>query len=345
LDRDLRIGYLPITDASSLLVAHEGGFLRERGVPSARPVLFRSWESLAQAFVVGDVDAVHILMPFAVQLRVATSAPIKVIGWGHTNGSALVVAPKVERTSQLAGATLAIPSWWSIHSVLVQQILRSSGLVPVVREPASAARGTVELVVMAPSDMVPALASGSIRGYAVADPFCAMAEVKGVGRVHRFLGDVWRDHACCAVAVRQELIDRHPAAVAGLASAVVDAQRWLEGHRPSVSGTLTGAGYLPQAEPAVATVFGRTAESYTSVLVHPDWHGERIGFSAFPYPSYTARLVSLLQDSLVDSPTGFLRGVDPAAVHASLVDDRYVRAALRDAGLTVPLTREEVVAP
>lgn len=345
LNRDLRIGYLPITDASAILLAHEGGFLRRAGVPSAKPVLFRSWEALAQAFVVGEVDAVHLLMPFALQLRIATAAPVKVVSWGHTNGSALVTATSVRTTEDLAGSTVAIPSWWSVHSVVLQQILQAAGLRPVVRQTPSVAQGTVELVVMAPADMVPALAAGSIRGYAVADPFCAMAEVKGVGRVHRFLGDVWKDHACCAITVRQELIDSHPAAIQGLTSAVVAAQRWIGEHRDEMGRTLTGTGYLPQPEPAVSAVFGRKQEPYAPVLAHPEWHGERLSFTAFPYPSYTTRLVSLLQQSLVDSPTGFLKGVDPASVHSQLVDDRFVRVALREVGQSVLTDREEVVAP
>lgn len=345
IDRELRIGYLPITDASALLYAHESGLLRRYGVPSAKPVLFRSWESLAQAFVIGEVDVVHLLMPFAVQLRVATQAPVKIISWGHTNGSALVTANSVERTEQLAGTTVAIPSWWSVHSVVTQQLLTAAGLRPVVRQAPSSAAGTVELVVMAPADMVPALAAGSIAGYAVADPFCAMAELRGVGRVHRFLGDVWRDHACCVITVREELINRYPGAAQGLAHAVVAAQRWIGEHRAVMGRTLTEAGYLPQPEPAVSKVFDRTADPYAPVIRHRDWHGERLSFTAFPYPGYTSRLVSLLQASLVDTPGGFLPGVDPASVHSGLVDDRFVRVALREQGLPVIENREEVVTP
>ncbi len=75
------------------------------------------------------------------------------------------------------------------------------------------------LVVMSPSDMLPALANGAIGGYTVADPFNAAAEIKGVGRIHRFLGDVWRDHACCALLVHEDVIDRDPAGVQRLTDA------------------------------------------------------------------------------------------------------------------------------
>ncbi len=342
-DRPLRIGYLPITDASALLAAHELGYLRTSGLGDAAPVLFRSWDALGQALIVGEVDAVHLLLPFALQLRVGRQVPLKVVAWGHTNGSTLTVAPRIIATEQLAGQRIAVPYWWSIHSVLTQRMLAGAGLSPVIREPASAARGTVELVVMPPADMVAALASGSIAGFTVADPFSAVAEAKGVGRVHRFLGDVWADHACCAITVRQDLVDTRPRAVQALTDSVVAAHGWLDAHRPEAGRLLTGAGYLPQTEAAVGTVFTRDAAAYAPVARHADWHGERLGFTAFPHESYTTSLVGLLRQTVVDGDTAWLPS-DAAAAHRDLVDDRFVRASLLRAGL--PLApRKELIEP
>lgn len=340
LDRELRIGYLPITDASALLVAHERGFLAAAGLPSARPVLFRSWDALAQALAVGEVDAVHLLMPFAVQLRLGLQVPLKVVAWGHTNGSTLTVGNGITRTEQLSGTKVAVPSWWSVHSVLTQRILGQAGLRPVLGQGASS--GTVELVVMPPADMVPALASGAIAGFTVADPFSAVAEAKQVGHVHRFLGDVWHDHACCAITVRGDLIEQRPRAVQALTDAIVAAQAWLDANRPAAAGLLSGGGYLPQPEPAIGKVFTRTPEAYAPVTQHPDWSPERLGFSAFPQASYTAALVDLLRETAIDGDTSFL-SADGAAVHAELVDDRFVTASLGAAGIGIT-PRQELIA-
>ena len=342
-ERPLRIGYLPITDASALLAAHELGYLRASGLGDAAPVLFRSWDTLAQALTVGDVDAVHLLLPFALQLRVARKVPLKVVAWGHTNGSTLTVAPTITATEQLAGRRVAVPYWWSIHSVLTQRVLASVGLTPVIREAASTARGTVELVVMAPADMVSALASGAIAGFTVADPFSAVAEAKGVGRVHRFLGDVWADHACCAITVRQELVDTQPRAVQALTDAVVAAHGWLDGNRGDAGRLLTGAGYLPQAEAAVGKVFTRDAAAYAPIARHPEWRGEHLGFTAFPQESYTAALVGLLRRTAVDGDSTWLPA-DASAAHRDLVDDRFVRASLLRAGQTIT-PRKELIEP
>lgn len=340
LGRELRIGYLPITDASTLLLAHQLGEFARAGVPSARPVLFRGWDALAQAFAAREVDVVHLLLPMAVQLRLERSIPVRIVSWGHTNGSALTVAPGVRDLAGLAGAKVAIPAWWSVHNLLLQAMLREAGLSASVR----GAGGDVELVVMPPAEMVSALASGRIRGFVVAEPFNAAAEAQGVGHVLRYLGDVWRDHGCCGVAVHEELISEHPAVAQAAVTAIGAAADWLGGHRGDAAARLTGsAAPLPQPAPVVRAVHTRDATSPGTLVRHPDWHGERFGVGGFPFPSATASLVELMRQTRVDAPTEFLTGVAATSVHARLVDDRFIRAALLQRGRAVAPRTEEIV--
>lgn len=342
--RTVRIGYLPVTDAAALLTAYERGFLAEQGINAPQPVLFRSWESIAQAFAIGEVDVVHLLMPLAIQLRLAKKIPLKVISWGHVNGSALTVAKDISTLSQLAGTTVAIPYWWSIHNIVLQRMLQAEGLTPVIRQAPSASDGTVQLAVMAPADMVAALAGGTVGGYVVADPFSVVAEAQGIGRVERFLGDVWKEHACCAIVVREDLVKEDPEAVQGLTTAIVQAQQWIESNRADMGALLTDGGFLPQPPPAVGKVFTRDPAQYTAVTTHPDWHGERLGFSALPLPSYTTALVDSMRETTIDGDTTFLDDVSGTTVHDELIDDRFARRAL--GGDTIPkskLNREELI--
>ena len=122
----VRVGYLPITNATPLLIGHANGYDEKAGVPVQAPVLFRSWSSLV-------------------------------------------------------GESIAIPAWWSVHNVVVQQMLRGAGLTPIMRRTPSADEGTVQLLPMAPSDMLPALNNGVIGGYTVVDPFNAAAAAQSVG--------------------------------------------------------------------------------------------------------------------------------------------------------------------
>lgn len=344
----LRIGYLPITDAAPLLVAHGHGYYADQDLAVARPVLFRSWAGLAEAFLTRQVDVVHMLMPMALQLRATVDPGARVLAWNHTGGSALTLAPHLTDLGQLAGRQVAIPSWWSIHNIVLQRMLRGAGLEPVIRRGASARAGTVELIVMAPSDMVPALAGGFIAGYTVADPFNAAAEARGVGRIHRFLGDVWRDHACCVLLTHEELIDTRPDAVQALTDAVLAGQRAIVADRAGAAATLTDLSYLPQPRPVVTTALNYPPDAHA--VVHPRWQPQQIGFAPFPFPGFTAALVENMRQTLIDGDRTFLDRLDPATAHHALVDDRFVRTALDRTGgaaawgLPADLTRTEEIA-
>lgn len=344
----LRVGYLPITDAAPLLIAHSATLYPAGVVSAAKPVLFRSWASLAEAFISRQVDVVHLLMPMAVQLRYGLGGGVRILGWNHTNGSALTVAPNIHDLSDLAGKQVGIPGWWSIHNIVLQQLLRANGIRPVVRRNASKTDRTVELIVMSPSDMVPGLANGSIAGYVVADPFNAMAQIKKIGRIHTFLGDVWRDHACCVLITRDDVIAKNPVAVQAVTDAVVAAQLRINGDRKAAAAALAGR-YLPQPLPAVQTALTYPTAPYP--FTHPEWQPQRLGFQPFPFPSFTQRLLEAMGDTVVDGDRRFLERLDPAHVHTDLVDDQFVRHSLYSHGgpaafgLPTDLTRIEEVQP
>jgi NitT/TauT family transport system substrate-binding protein len=353
---DLRIGYLPITDATPLVLAHAQGLYAAEGLEARRPTLFRGWAQLAEAFQARQVDVVHLLMPTAVWMRFGQGYPVKLVAWNHTDGSAFTVARGTTDLDQLAGRTVAIPFWYSIHNVVLQLVLRQAGLTPLVRGEPSVRERSVKLVVMAPPDMPPALASGAIAGYIVADPFNALAELNGVGRIHRFTGDAWLNHACCVVVMHEEDTIRRPRWAQAVVNAIARAQLFARLHRRETARLLSAAGgnYLPQPLPVVERAlshYDRVEYGATQAVRHPDWPNHRIDFQPFPFPSFTEELVRRLRDTVVDGDRAFLAALDPRRAHAALVDDRFARAAVAAAGgpgrfgLAESLTRVERVAP
>src|SRR5690606_36207593 len=131
-----------------LLVAHNNGLFEAEGIQSERPVLLRSWAQVIEAFISGQVNVIHLLSPMTVWARFASRVPAKVVAWNHVGGSGLTVAPGIEDVKQLGGQSVAIPFWYSIHNVVVQQVFRDSGLTPVSKPVGSAvAAHEVNLVV------------------------------------------------------------------------------------------------------------------------------------------------------------------------------------------------------
>lgn len=333
--RTLRVGYLPITDAAPLLVASALGYYREEHVDVADPVLFRSWESITEAFQSNHLDVAHLLMPTAVQLRFLRRQPVKIVAWNHMNGSALTVGNHIRSIGELGGTTVAIPFWYSIHNVALQMMLTDAGLEVVPS--GKPGPNQVALTVMAPSDMLPGLAAGSISGYIVAEPFNAMAEAKGIGKINRFIGDVWRNHACCVVVMHERVLATRPDAAHRFVRALARAQVVCQHDHGRAITTLTSGArpFLPQPPEAVRRTFddySDTAYGPTGAIKHPDWDVDRIDFQPFPFASYTEELVRRLQTTVLDPAPTFLHGIDPADAHAQLIDDRFARSAIHSLG-------------
>ena len=329
----LRIGYLPITDATPLLVAHSQGLFQAEGLNVEQPRLFRSWAQLVEAFISGQVNLVHLLTPMTVWARYGSESPLKVLMWNHMAGSALTVLPDVNTVADLGGKTVAIPFWYSIHNVVLQHLLREGGLEVTEKDPGPK---QVKLTVMAPSDMVAALAAKSIAGFIVAEPFNAAAELQGVGKVLRFTGDVWRDHACCVTVAHAADVEQRPEWTQKVANAMVKAQLWTREHRPEVAQLLSadGAGkYTPHPLATVQKVLAPDAadlQQYvqSGAIRHPDWKQNRIDFQPYPFPSYTSELVKMLQQTHIAGEHNWLAKLDPQQVAQELVDERFVRQAI-----------------
>lgn len=336
----LRIGYLPITDATAMLVAHHNGYFEEAGIAVEKPVMVRSWAQLIEAFISGQVNLVHLLSPMTVWARYGSKVPAKVVAWNHMSGSAITVAQNISSAEQLGGQTVAIPFWYSIHNVVLQHVLKAHGLTPVVKTAGALAPNEVNLVVMAPADMPPALASGRIAGFTVAEPFNALAETQGMGRILRFTGDVWRDHACCVAFMHEQDLQTRPQWSQAAVDGLVKAQIWIRSNRAEAAQILSREGgnrYTPHTQENLLKVLSpnpadRAQYVKSGVIRHPDWDDQRIDFQPYPFPSYTESLVQMLQGTLIQGERGFLEGLSPEHVASDLVDDRFVRAALEKQG-------------
>ena len=337
-DQPVKIGYLPITDAAPLLVAHSRKLYQAEGLTAEQPRLFRSWAQIVEAFLARQVNVIHVLFPTSIWIRYGRNFPAKIVAWNHTNGSALTVLPDIENPRELGGKTIAVPFWYSIHNLVLQQLLQRNGL-KIVRKAKDApiASNEVNLVVLPPPDMVSALANKSIGGYIVAEPFNAAAENLKTGRVLRFTGDVWKNHACCVVFVHEEDIRQRKQWTQRVVNALVKAQLWSRSNRSEVARILSkdGGKYTPHPLPVLQralTYYDRNFYKKDGAIENPAWQVNRIDFQPYPFPSYRSELVRLLKITQVEGNTDFLQKLQPRQVARDLVDDSFVRNALQQVG-------------
>ena len=350
----LKIGYLPITDATPLLVAHSLGYFAQEGLTVDKPVMVRSWNILTESFLAGKFNITHMLFPIPVYMRFNLKAPVKVLGWDHTNGSAVTVRgdSDIHSFKDLGGKQIAVPSWYSMHNLILQLGIKSAGLTPVIRpQSAKLADNEVNLFILPPPDMPPALLGKKIDGYIVADPFNALAELRFKARIMRFTGDIWKNHPCCVIVAAEQTITRHPVFTQKAMNAIVRAQDWCISNPKETAHLLSrdGEGYLPVPKEVLNRVFENPAKAQ---LVHPSWDVVRIGFQPFPFPSATRFIIDQLRQTKVEGNTAFLDDLDTGRATADLVDDRFVLKAMDDVGgmkrfcrcdIEKPYTREEVV--
>lgn len=237
------VGFLPITDHLTVIASSLYQFTKAE----FKPVKFSSWSELAEALRAKAIDAAFALTPIGLELR-AKGVPIKALLLGHRNGSVITVkknAP-IDSVQDLKGKTIAIPSRFSTHNILLRKVLSENNID----------LNEVTVLEMAPPEMVQALASDQIHAFIVAEPFGAQAELLDIGRVLVLSKDIWPEHICCVLNVREELLEKNLEAVEELVSNLMKAGKFIEDNRAEA------AAFSPQ-------FLGQETEVIEHVLTNP----------------------------------------------------------------------------
>ena len=359
-DEVVRIGYLPITDATVLLVAHAKGFFKEEGLESEKPTLIRGWSPLVEGFAAGKFNLVHLLKPIPIWMRYNNGFPVKIMSWAHLNGSGLVVGrhTNVKSFSELGGKQVAVPYWYSMHNIVLQMALRHAGLEPVIKpQSEKLVANEVNLQIMPPPDMPPALAARKIDAFIVAEPFNAAGELLAGGTMLRFTGDIWRNHPCCVVCMNEDRVKANPEWTQKVMNAIVKAQAYSQENKKEVAQLLSrdGERYLPMKAKVVEramTLYDVKTYASPNAIHNPDWGSGRIDFQPWPFPSATKLIVNELKNTLVGGDTKFMQQLDADFVTQDLVDYEFVKVAMNKHqgwkqapgfNASNPFEREEVI--
>jgi two-component system, oxyanion-binding sensor len=243
----LILGFMPLLDCASLIVAAERGFAAEEQIEL---VLVRetSWANIRDRVVVGHFDAAHMLGPMAVasslgigHVRVAVIAPFA-LGLG---GNAITASPVLWEQMQREGA--AAGSDPRAQGAALKRVVESRGRAG--NEPLSfgmvypfschnyelrywlAAAGInpdhdVRLVVIPPPFLVDSMRAGQIDGFCVGEPWNSVAVNAGVGTIVTPTTAIWPLSPEKVLGCRLEWAERHPMQLAALLRALYRASMW-----------------------------------------------------------------------------------------------------------------------
>lgn len=226
----LRVAHIQITDHLSLGVLNH--LIRNQNLSPRYFELetrcMSGWNPVQQAIEKGEVDAAFVLAPIAMDLFSA-KVPIRLISFAHKNGSICVRNVKgVDRESlaeYFKGKTFYIPHLLSVHHMLSDMILREIGLRPglVGRE------GTnVFFEVVPPIKMQEFMVNNPLAsGFTVAEPIGTKAITEGEGSLMFLSGELWQNHPCCVVIIRDDIIATHEDAVYEFVNMLVQAGQFI----------------------------------------------------------------------------------------------------------------------
>lgn len=219
---------------------------------------FTEFPTIVEALKAKRLKAAFLTVPLAMKLR-EQGVPIKIACLGHRDGSQLVV--RKESTAKdlrdLRGKTIAIPNPFSNENFFVNKMMRDQGVQP----------GEIKFVSMAPPDMTAALATNSIDGFIVAEPYCAKAELEGYGRVLYYAKDIWPNYISCALVVHEDLIRDSPEIVRDLVRGINDSGEWTEQHREDAAKLVSP--YFRQDEKLLRYVLTQPPDRVTYRNLNP----------------------------------------------------------------------------
>lgn len=180
---------------------------------------YSGWPELKESFMAGKIKAAYLLAPMVMDLA-DRGVPAKIVALGHRSGAVIMVRSDSSFKSfrDLRGQRVAIPSRFAVDHLFVRKMLKESGMT---------ARD-IELVEMAPPDMPAALYANQVAAYATGEPFGAVAEVAGYGRILHMTRDEWPRYICCVLTVHDDLIRTDRPLVQRLVDHVMSAGYWLE---------------------------------------------------------------------------------------------------------------------
>src|SRR4051794_22310861 len=188
-ERTLTVGYLPVTCHLTCPVTDFASKTTQSNT-NFNSRVFTDFPTVVSALQARQIQATFMIVPLAMKLR-EQGVPVKICYLGHREGSQIIVAKDSRARSlrDLKGKKIALPSLYCNQNLVIHKLMADQGMNA----------DDITFIVMPPPDMPTSLAAGAIDGYFVGEPFCAKAELDGIGRVLYYARDIWPNFISCAL--------------------------------------------------------------------------------------------------------------------------------------------------
>jgi nitrate/nitrite transport system substrate-binding protein len=254
--RPIRIGFIPLTDCASVVMAHELGLYAKHGL-NVVVEKQASWPIIRDKLSTGELDAAHCLfgMPFATATGVSEirGEPLRIAMMINNNGQATTLSTKlfdgpigyadyasfrqgVEELRRQKDPTFAMTFPGGTHDLWMHLTLAAAGIDPK----------TVRITPIPPPQMVANMEVGNMDGYNVGEPWGGVAAHRGIGFTFVATQTLWEQHPEKALVVNRRFSEERTDELKRMMKAVLEASIWLDDmkNRRQAATTIGGAAYV-----------------------------------------------------------------------------------------------------
>ncbi|MBC7734250.1 MAG: ABC transporter substrate-binding protein [Bacteriovorax sp.] len=231
---EVRIGFIPLTDCASIVMASVLGFDKKYGVKIV-PTKEASWAGVRDKLVNGELDMAHVLYGLLYGVHLGTAGPKKdmaVLMNLNNNGQAITLSKALADKGAVDGPSLAklmakekreytfaatFPT--GTHAMWLHYWLAASGINPL--------QGA-KLITVPPPQMVANMRVGNMDGYCVGEPWNHRAIIDGIGVTAITTQDIWKDHPEKTLGTTGDFVRKNPNTCRAVIMAVLEAGRWID---------------------------------------------------------------------------------------------------------------------
>jgi len=231
---EVKIGFIPLTDCASVVMASELGFDKKYGVKIV-PTKEASWAGVRDKLVNGELDFAHVLYGLVYGVHLGVGGPKKdmavlmtinnngqglslskqLADKGATNLESLVALMKKQPREYIFAQTFPTGT----HAIWLNYCLASDGVNPVK---------DVKSVVVPPPQMVANARIGNMDGFSVGEPWNHRGIMDGVSIHAAASQDVWKDHPEKVLGTTVDFVKRYPNTARAVTAAILEASQWID---------------------------------------------------------------------------------------------------------------------
>jgi len=268
--RAVNIGFIPLTDCASVVMAQELGYYKKYGV-DVNIIKQASWAAVRDGLLSGDLQAAHLLysLPLSVYTGIGGAAgkeiPIAMVL--DNNGQAITLSNALSAAAgsdlKKSGAainaliaakkapTLAVTFPGGTHDIWMRYWLAAIG-VP---------QSKVGIIVVPPPQMVANMKVGNMDGFCVGEPWGGVAVDQNIGFTALTSQQLWKHHPEKVLGLNKDFSTQTDE-VKAVMRAILDASAWLDSlpNRRAAAKVISASKYVNASESVIqARLEGRYA--------------------------------------------------------------------------------------